>query len=110
MRQADELSMTSTPAAASAGPAPCDVVAPAEKSAMSRPVGSAVAASSTDDLLALPRQRRAGRLRAGGEEADLGDREVALVEQAAHDRADLAGGAHNADADAVGHVVNSPMA
>ncbi len=47
MRHADELSMTSTPAAAKRGACTFDIVAPAEKIATSRPVGSAVAASST---------------------------------------------------------------
>ena len=99
MRQALELSMTSTPAAAKRGACTFDMVAPAEKIAMSSPVGSAVAASSTDDLLAAERERRAGAARSG-EEADLGDREVALVEEAAHDGADLAGGADDAETDA----------
>ena len=38
--------MTVTPAAANRGTCTRDMVAPAEKSAMSRPVGSAVSASS----------------------------------------------------------------
>ncbi len=46
-RQAELLSMTVTPAAANRGACAFDVVAPAEKMAMSRPVGSAVEASST---------------------------------------------------------------
>ena len=47
MRNADELSMTVTPAAANRGASSRDDVAPAENRAMSRPGGSAVAASST---------------------------------------------------------------
>src|SRR3954469_2174517 len=46
IRQADELSMTVTPAAANFGASSFDVEPPAENSAMSRPLGSAVAASS----------------------------------------------------------------
>ena len=47
MRNADELSMTVTPAAANRGASSRDDVAPAENRAMSRPDGSATAASST---------------------------------------------------------------
>ena len=47
MRNAEELSMTVTPAAAKRGASSRDDVAPAEKRAMSRPDGSAIAASST---------------------------------------------------------------
>jgi len=47
MRQPLELSMTVTPAAANRGACAFERVAPAEKIAMSRPVGSAVEASST---------------------------------------------------------------
>ena len=47
IRQAEELSTTVTPAAANTGASAREVVAPAEKTAMSRPAGSAVAASST---------------------------------------------------------------
>src|SRR5829696_8179840 len=47
MRNADELSMTIAPAAAKRGASSRDDVAPAENSAMSRPDGSAVEASST---------------------------------------------------------------
>jgi hypothetical protein len=42
------LSITVTPASANRGACALEVVAPAEKMAMSRPVGSAVEASSTD--------------------------------------------------------------
>ncbi len=47
IRNAEELSITITPAAANFGASSRDDVAPAEKRAMSRPAGSAVAASST---------------------------------------------------------------
>ena len=47
MRQADELSMTTAPAAAKRGASARQLVAPAENRAMSRPARSAVAASST---------------------------------------------------------------
>ena len=47
LRHADELSITVTPAAANRGAWTRDIVAPAENTAMSRPVGSAVSASST---------------------------------------------------------------
>ena len=47
MRQADELSMTVAPAAATTGARVFEVAPPAENSAISRPLQSAVAASST---------------------------------------------------------------
>ncbi len=47
IRQAEELSMTTAPAAAKRSASARDAVAPAENSAMSSPAGSAVAASST---------------------------------------------------------------
>ena len=47
IRHADELSITVTPAAANFGASTFDPLAPAEKRAMSRPVGSASSASST---------------------------------------------------------------
>ena len=64
---------------------------------MSSPDGSAVAASST--MISPPSQGSVRAGRAGrGEEPDLVDREVALGEDLAHHRADLAGGADDADA------------
>ena len=50
MRQALELSMTTAPASAKRGACAREPVAPAENSAMSTPVGSAVATSSTTTL------------------------------------------------------------
>ena len=47
IRHADELSITVTPAAANFGASTLEPLAPAEKRAMSRPVGSASSASST---------------------------------------------------------------
>src|SRR5262249_20106535 len=47
IRHADELSITVTPASAKRGASARDPVAPAENSAMSSPLGSAAAASST---------------------------------------------------------------
>src|SRR5690606_29528127 len=53
-----------------------------------------------DDVLTAERQRRAGAA-LGCEEADVGDREVALHEEAAHDGADLTGGADDAETNAL---------
>jgi demethylspheroidene O-methyltransferase len=47
LRQAEELSITTAPAAAKRGACTRDMVAPAENNAMSKPRGSAVSASST---------------------------------------------------------------
>src|SRR5690242_2537603 len=47
IRQADELSITVAPASANRGAITLDADPPIEKSAMSTPLGSAVAASST---------------------------------------------------------------
>lgn len=47
LRHAEELSITVAPAAANRGACTFDIAPPAENSAMSRPLGSAVAASST---------------------------------------------------------------
>ena len=54
MRQADELSMTTAPAAATTGASSFEVAPPAENRAKSSPVKSAVAASST--TTSWPRQ------------------------------------------------------
>jgi hypothetical protein len=56
MRQADELSMTTAPAAATRGARPSDVVLPAENSTTSSPDQSAVSASST--ATSVPRHGR----------------------------------------------------
>ena len=88
--------MTVTPAAANRGACAREVVAPAENSAMSSPVGSACAASSTMTSRAVPGQGRAGRP-GGGEEPDLLDREVPLRQHPPHHAADLPGRADHAD-------------
>ena len=49
-----------------------------------------------ENVLSPPGQRRASRA-SGGEVADVGDREVPLVEQSAHHRTDLSGGSENSD-------------
>ena len=56
IRNADELSITIAPAAANFGAKARDDVAPAENSAMSSPLGSAVSASST--TTSVPSQGR----------------------------------------------------
>ena len=89
--------MTTAPAAANRGASSREVVA-AGREQRDVEAGRVGGRRVLDhDLAAAPRQRRAGR--AGrGEEADLRDREVALGEQPAHDAADLAGRADDADA------------
>ena len=96
IRHAEELSMTIAPAAATAGASSREAAPPAENRAMSRPAKSAVAASST--VISLPRHGDRAAGRAGrGEEPQLVDREAPLGEHRAHDAADLAGGAEDAD-------------
>ena len=97
MRNAEELSITITPAAANFGASAFDDVAPAENRAMSRPDGSAVSASSTMISLALPRQGGAGRP-GRREVADLVDREPPLGEQATHHATDLTSCTNDSDA------------
>ena len=91
--------MTTTPAAAKRGACTRDVVAPAENSAMSRPVGSAVAASSTTmspsphgSVVPADRAEAKKRISAIGKSRS--------AEQPAHDAADLPGRADDADAQA----------
>ena len=63
---------------------------------MSRPDGSAVAASST--TISVPRHGSVVPAeRAEAKKRTRSHREVALVEEAAHDGADLAGGADDGD-------------
>ena len=97
IRQAEELSTTITPAAANAGASAREVVAPAEKSAMSSPLGSAVAASSTTT------SRPANGSTVPAERAEAKKRisstgKARSSEDLAHGDADLAGGADDADA------------
>ena len=91
IRQAEELSTTTAPAAATLGAVASDAVLPLENRARSSPVKSAVAVSST-----MISPSRHGSVRAGrasrGEEPELGDREVPLGEQRPHHPADLSGG------------------
>ena len=70
MRQALELSMTSTPAAAKRGAWTFDIAPPAEKIATSRPRRVGRLGILDDDVLAAERKRRAGAARRR-EEADL---------------------------------------
>ena len=91
--------MTVTPAAANRGACAREVVAPAENSAMSRPVGSAVAASSTT-ISPPPHGRVVPADRAEAKNRMLADREVPLGQDLAHDAADLTGRADDADAQA----------
>jgi hypothetical protein len=68
LRQAEELSMTITPASANFGASAFEVAPPAEKIAMSRPDGSAVAASSTTterspNSMVLPAERAEAKKR-----------------------------------------------
>ncbi len=102
LRNAEELSTTITPASTNFWASAREVVAPAENSATSSPLGSAVEASSTVDLAARERQHRPGRARRG-EEADVADREAALLEDLAHGHADLAGRADHADVEGPAH-------
>ena len=97
LRNAEELSMTVTPASANRGTCTRDIVAPAENSAMSSPDGSAVSASSMTisppfQGSVLPAERD------GREEAHLVGREVALGEELPHDGAHLPGGTDDSDA------------
>ena len=90
--------MTMAPAAANRGACTRDIVAPAENSAMSRPVGSAVSASSTS--ISWPRNGSfLPAERAEAKNRTLVGREVALLQQCPHDLADLTGRADHSDAD-----------
>ena len=101
IRQAEELSTTITPASANRGASAREVVAPAENSAMSRPVGSAVAASSTvtsrspnGSIVPAERAEAKNRISSTGKSRSAQD--------LAHRDADLAGGAD--DAESYGHA------
>ena len=93
MRQADELSITVTPAAANRGAWTRDIVAPAENNAMSKPCGSAVAASSTS--ISCPGMQSSARRPRGGEVPTCVGRKLPLVQQRAHHPTDLAGRANH---------------
>ena len=97
LRHAEELSITIAPASANRGACTRDIVAPAENSAMSRPAGSAVAASST--TISCPRNGSfLPAERAEAKNRTLVDREVAFRQQRPHHLADLPGRADYADA------------
>ena len=95
LRHAEELSTTTAPAAANLG-------------AYARGGGTRGEHSNVntgvvgrrhilyDDVLPLPGQGRAGATR-GREETNRLDRELTLLQQGAHDSADLAGGADDGD-------------
>ena len=105
MRNAEELSITMAPAAANFAANARDEVAPAENRAMSSPVGSAVSASSTTMSVpfhgrVVPAERADAKYRISA------DREVALVEQAAHDAADLTRCSDDTDAKCSRHSGN----
>ena len=97
--------MTTAPAAANFGASALEVAPPAENSAMSMPVRSAVAASST--TISVPRHGSVVPAeRAEAKKRTLVEREVALVEQAAHDGADLTGGADDGDDGLAAHALS----
>ena len=97
MRHAEELSMTTAPAAANFGARAREPAAPAENRAMSSPAGRPSSASSTTISAPLPRQRAAGGP-GRGEVAELVHGERPLLEDAAHHAADLAGCTDNTHA------------
>ena len=92
MRQAEELSMTMAPAAATLSPNCREADAPMENSATSTPRWSAVATSSTT----TPSSVAPGRAGAGEEPQPVVGK-AAGVEHGTHDRADLAGRAVHPD-------------
>ena len=91
MRQADELSMTIAPAAASRGESSLRGRRARGRERDSMPEKSAVAASSTATGAPSQSSVRARRAR-GREEPDVVDREAALAQDRAHHGPDLAGG------------------
>ena len=106
IRQAEELSTTTAPAAANRGASPARSSAPAENSAMSMPAGSAVSASSTmtsrsPQAIVEPAERAEAKNRMSL------DREVALEQDPAHHGADLTGGAD--DRDPSGRCAHRPV-
>ena len=107
MRQAEELSMTVAPAAATTGASSREVCLPGreQREVEARPVGGGRVLDG--DLAVAPRQRAPGRP-GGGEQADLVDREPALGQHLPHHATDLAGGSD--DANAHGRQATSPPA
>jgi hypothetical protein len=96
IRQALELSTTTARAAANLGASSFEVPPPALKMAMSMPLGSAVAASSTTTSRP-PTASVEPADRALANRRRPVQRQPALGEQAQHDGADLAGGADDGE-------------
>ena len=94
MRQAEVLSTTTAPAAASRGASSLDALAPVEQRAMSSPTQVSRRRVLDLDLAVGPRQPRPGRS-SRGEEPDVVGREGALDEDRSDDAADLPGGAED---------------
>jgi hypothetical protein len=99
MRQADELSTTSAPAAAKRGDHSREVAPPALKSATSKPW---IVSSSSGWTTMSPSCLPAERAEAKGH--DLVGGKAAALEQREQQRADGPGGAHHGDP----HDANSP--
>ena len=91
IRQAEELSITIAPAAATLGAVASEAVLPLENRAMSSPAKSAVAVSSTVISLSLNGSDVPAE-RAEREEPDVGHVGNALRDQLSHHAADLSGG------------------
>ena len=94
IRQAEELSTTIAPAAATLGAVASEAVLPLENRARSRPEKSAVVGVLDRDLDALPGQGAADRP-SRGEEPDVADWELPLRQQGPHHPTDLTGGPEN---------------
>ena len=90
LRQAEELSITIAPAAATFGANSRDIDRPRREQRQVEPGEVGGRGVLHDDLAVPPGERLAGRT-GRGEEPDLVHREAALGEQRPHDAADLAG-------------------
>ncbi len=101
-RNAELLSMTVTPAAANRGAWAREVVAPAENSATSSPVGSAVEASSTV-ISPSPQGRVVPAERAEAKNRIEASGKSALGQDLPHRHADLPGGADDAQVQRAAH-------
>ena len=96
MRNAEELSTTTAPARTAAGAKRFDCAPPAENSAMSTPSRLCVGELLHRDIAAAEFHRLAGRARRG-QQAQLRQREFALLEALHELDADGAGGAGDGD-------------
>ncbi len=96
IRQADELSITVAPWATAAGASSSETSPPAENSAMSTPSKAPGTASPISRVRPSIETVWPGRS-AGGEQAQLTDREFPLVEDLDHRPSDDAGGANDGD-------------